>query len=86
MTAATIIAYTLFTYSAETLPKEPYPVMMVTVPFVIYAIFRYMYLIHHRGGGGSPEELLLKDRPLAVSVGLYGATVLILLAIFRSAA
>jgi 4-hydroxybenzoate polyprenyltransferase len=86
VTSAAIIAYSLFTYSAETLPKEPYPVMMSTVPFVIYAIFRYLYLIHHRGGGGSPEELLLKDRPLAISVGLYGVTVLIVLAIFRTAA
>jgi 4-hydroxybenzoate polyprenyltransferase len=85
VTSATLIAYTLFTYSAETLPKEPYPVMLITVPFVIYAIFRYLYLIHHRGGGGSPEELLLKDGPLAASVGLYGLTVLVLFAIFRTA-
>jgi 4-hydroxybenzoate polyprenyltransferase len=85
VTAATIMAYTLFTYSAETLPKDPYPVMMITVPFVIYAIFRYLYLIHHRNGGGSPEELLLKDLPLAASVGLYGITVLALLAFFRHA-
>jgi len=85
VTAATIMAYTLFTYSADTLPKDPYPVMMITVPFVIYAIFRYLYLIHHRNGGGSPEELLLKDVSLAASVGLYGITVLILLAVFRHA-
>jgi 4-hydroxybenzoate polyprenyltransferase len=85
ITAATIIAYTLFTYSAETLPKQPYPVMMSTVPLVIYAIFRYLYLIHHRGGGGSPEELVLKDRPLAASIGLYGVLVLALLAFFRTA-
>jgi hypothetical protein len=83
VTAATIIAYTLFTATAETLPKEPYPVMMSTVPFVIYAIFRYLYLIHQHGGGGSPEELVLKDRPLFASIALYGLTVLVLLAIFR---
>lgn len=84
VTAATMMAYTLFTYSAETLPKEPYPVMMVTVPFVIYAIFRYLYLIHHRGGGGSPEELVLKDLPFALSIGLYALTVLALLAVFHA--
>ena len=39
--------------------------MMITVPFVVYAIFRYIYLIHHHEGGGSPEELVLKDKPLA---------------------
>ncbi len=83
VTAATIIAYTLFTYSANTLPLKPYPVMMVTIPPVIYAIFRYLHLIHHRGGGGSPEELVLKDLPLAFSIVLYGLTVLVLLAIFR---
>jgi 4-hydroxybenzoate polyprenyltransferase len=83
VTAATIMAYTLFTYSATTLPLEPYPVMMSTVPLVIYAIFRYLYLIHHRGGGGSPEELVLRDRPLAAAIGLYGILVLALLSIFR---
>jgi 4-hydroxybenzoate polyprenyltransferase len=83
VTAATLMAYTLFTYTATTLPLEPYPVMMTTVPLVIYAIFRYLYLIHHRGGGGSPEELVLKDRPLAAAIGLYGILVLALLSIFR---
>jgi 4-hydroxybenzoate polyprenyltransferase len=84
VTAATIIVYTLFTYSAPNMPQEPYPVMMVTVPIVIYAIFRYLYLIHQHGGGGSPEELVLKDVPLAFSIACYGATVLTLLAFFRS--
>lgn len=85
VTAATIMAYTLFTYSATTLPQKPYPVMMITVPFVVYAIFRYLYLIHHRNGGDSPEELVLKDPPLAISIMLYGLTVLVLLAAFRQA-
>jgi 4-hydroxybenzoate polyprenyltransferase len=84
VTAATIMAYTLFTFSATTLPQKPYPVMLATVPMVIYAIFRYLYLIHHRGGGGSPEELVLKDRPLALSIALYGLTVLVLLSFFRN--
>ena len=84
VTAATIMAYTLFTFSATTLPHKPYPVMLLTVPLVIYAIFRYLYLIHQQGGGGSPEELVLKDRPLALSIALYGLLVLVLLALFRS--
>lgn len=83
VTAATIIAYTLFTFNAPTLPHKPYPVMMITIPFVIYAIFRYTYLIYHREGGGSPEELLLKDRPFAFSVISYGLIVLALLALYK---
>ncbi|HEX5688504.1 MAG TPA: decaprenyl-phosphate phosphoribosyltransferase, partial [Roseiflexaceae bacterium] len=75
VTSATIIAYTLFTTTATTLPHTPYPVMMVTVPFVVYGIFRYVYLIHQHGGGGSPEELLLKDKPLAIDVVLYALMV-----------
>src|SRR5205823_721866 len=83
VTAATIIAYTLFTFNATTLPHQPYPVMMITIPFVVYAIFRYVYLIYHHQGGGSPEELVLKDIPLALDIALWGVTVLVLLAIYR---
>jgi hypothetical protein len=57
--------------------------MMVTVPIVIYAIFRYLYLIHLQSGGGSPEELVLKDIPLAASILTWGFTVLVLLISFR---
>ena len=83
VTAATIIAYTLFTFTSNTMPTKPYPYMMLTVPMVIYAIFRYLYLIHHHGDGGSPEELVLKDIPLAASIALWGGTVLVLLVWFR---
>jgi 4-hydroxybenzoate polyprenyltransferase len=83
VTAATIIAYTLFTTTAASLPHTPYPIMMVTVPFVVYGIFRYIYLIHQHGGGGSPEELLLKDKPLAIDVALYGLVVLAVLFFYR---
>jgi 4-hydroxybenzoate polyprenyltransferase len=79
VTAATIIAYTLFSTTATTLKHAPYAVMLLTVPFVVYGIFRYIYLIHHHGGGGGPEELVLKDRPLALDIVLYGLTVLALL-------
>lgn len=81
VTAATIIAYTLFTSTAETLPLKPFPVMMVTVPFVIYAIFRYLYLIYKRGGGGNPAELLLKDLPFSICIVLWGLTTLGILAL-----
>jgi 4-hydroxybenzoate polyprenyltransferase len=78
--AATIIAYTLFTATAETLPRTPFPIMMVTVPIVIYMIFRYLYLMHKRGGGGSPADLVLKDPPFFVAGALWAASVLTILA------
>jgi 4-hydroxybenzoate polyprenyltransferase len=79
ITAATIIAYTLFTTSAETLPRRPFPVMLVTVPIVIYLIFRYLYLMYKHGEGGSPADLVLKDVPFIAAGALWGALVLAIL-------
>jgi len=56
--------------------------LMITIPFVIYAIFRYLYLIYQRGEGGAPDELILKDLPLASSVLLWGIAVLGVLLLF----
>ena len=81
ITAATIIAYTLFTTSAETLPRKPFPIMLVTVPIVIYLIFRYLYLMYKHGEGGSPADLIIKDVPFIVAGGLWGVLVLAILAI-----
>jgi 4-hydroxybenzoate polyprenyltransferase len=80
ITAATIIAYTLFTTSAETLPRTPFPIMLVTVPIVVYLIFRYLYLMYKHGEGGSPADLVLKDVPFIVAGGLWGTLVLAILA------
>jgi hypothetical protein len=49
------------------------------VPFVLYGIFRYLYLVHQKGGGGSPTTTLLTDRPLLICVGLWTMTVVVLL-------
>ena len=49
--------------------------MMLTIPFVLYGIFRYLYLIHVRGEGGAPAAILLRDRPLQTTLGLYGVMV-----------
>jgi 4-hydroxybenzoate polyprenyltransferase len=81
ITAATIIAYTLFTTTAETLPRRPFPIMLVTVPIVIYLIFRYLYLMYKHGEGGSPADLIIKDVPFIVAGGLWGLLVLAILAI-----
>jgi 4-hydroxybenzoate polyprenyltransferase len=81
ITAATIIAYTLFTTSAETLPRKPFPIMLVTVPIVIYLIFRYLYLMYKHGEGGSPADLVLKDPPFIAAGGLWAILVLVILAL-----
>lgn len=70
VSATTIIAYSLYTFSAPSLPGSY--LMMLTIPFVLYGIFRYLYLIQIKNAGGEPEELLLKDRPLQTTVLLWG--------------
>ncbi len=77
VTASTLLAYALYTFSAEGLPLNH--AMMLTIPFVLYAIFRYLYLIHVKGVGGEPEEIILTDRPLQVAILLWGLSVVIVL-------
>lgn len=77
VTACTAMAYSLYTFSAAGLP--PNHAMMLTIPFVLYGLFRYMYLVHIKGEGGEPEDLLLKDRPLLLSVVLWGLAVIVIL-------
>lgn len=84
VTASIIMAYSITAFLAPVAPQEPYPMLMVTIPFVIYAIFRYLYLIYQRGEGGAPDELILRDLPLAGSVILWGLTVLAVLLLFPS--
>jgi 4-hydroxybenzoate polyprenyltransferase len=78
----TIIAYSLATFWAPSVPQEPYPLLMATIPFVIYALFRYLYLMFQRGEGGTPEELLFKDKPLLASIVLWGVLVVTIMAFF----
>jgi 4-hydroxybenzoate polyprenyltransferase len=66
VTAATLMAYGLYTFTAEGLPKNHS--MMLTIPFVLYGIFRYLYLVNVRKEGGSPEEVLLKDVPIILCI------------------
>lgn len=77
VTSTTVIAYSLYTFSAPNLP--PNHLMMLTIPFVLYGLFRYLYLIHVRGLGGAPDELLLQDMPLLLSVMLWAAFVVAIL-------
>lgn len=81
VSTATILTYALYTFSAEGLP--PNHSMMLTIPFVIYIIFRYLYLIHVKGEGGAPDEVLLRDRPLQAAVGLGGLAIVVILYVLK---
>jgi 4-hydroxybenzoate polyprenyltransferase len=70
----TIVAYSLYTFSAPNLPENQ--AMMLTIPFVVYGIFRYLQLIQFGHVAGSPDEVALKDRPLQVTVLLWMLTVI----------
>jgi len=80
VTSAAIMAYSLYTFSAPNLPRlDGQPLMMLTIPFVLYGIFRYQYLIHVRKEGGTPEDVVLGDLPFMVDMGMYGLCVLVLM-------
>jgi len=79
VTAATLIAYSVYTISSETAERLGSDRLGLTIPFVLYGIFRYLYLVHRRDGGGSPSELLLTDRPLLVCVALWVTAVALVL-------
>lgn len=76
VSSCTIMTYSLYTFSAANLPENH--TMMLTIPFVLYGLFRYHYLIQIKHEGGAPEEMLLTDRPLQIDILLYGLSVLIL--------
>jgi 4-hydroxybenzoate polyprenyltransferase len=79
VTASTLIAYCLYTISAETVQKFGTGHLVWTSGFVLYGIFRYLYLVHQKGKGGSPEELVLQDKPLLLNIVLWiGAVILII--------
>jgi 4-hydroxybenzoate polyprenyltransferase len=75
VTASTLIAYVFYTISPETQIKFGTPWLGFTIPFPLYGIFRYLYLVHQREGGGSPADLLLTDRPLLTCVALWALAV-----------
>jgi 4-hydroxybenzoate polyprenyltransferase len=77
VTATTVLTYSLYTFSAEGLPENH--LMMLTIPFVLYGIFRYLYLIHVKGITDTPDEVVLKDLPIQLAVGLWGLTVVLIL-------
>jgi 4-hydroxybenzoate polyprenyltransferase len=79
VTASTLVAYVFYTISPETELKFGTPWLGLTIPFPLYGIFRYLYLVHRREGGGSPADLLLTDRPLLVCVALWTLVVALII-------
>jgi 4-hydroxybenzoate polyprenyltransferase len=71
----TLITYSLYTFSAPNLPENH--AMMLTIPFLMYGIFRYQYMLQVVGTGSAPEELVLSDRPLQFAIALWGLAVLV---------
>ena len=79
VTASTLISYIFYTISPETQAKFGTAWLGLTIPFPLYGIFRYLYLVHQREGGGSPADLLLTDRPLLACVALWALTVALII-------
>lgn len=77
VTTGAVVAYSLYTFLAEGLPANH--AMMLTIPFVLYAIFRWLYLIHVRHEGGAPEDIVLRDRPLQLDIVLWVVVVFVAL-------
>jgi 4-hydroxybenzoate polyprenyltransferase len=79
VTSATVLAYSIYTIAPETLAKFGGRPLYLTIPFVLYGIFRYLYLMYAEEKGGNPSEHLLRDRATLVNVLLWGAVVLVIL-------
>ncbi len=80
VSSSTILTYSLYTFSAPNLPANH--LMMLTIPFVLYGVFRYLYLIQIKEAGGAPEDLLMEDRPLQVTILLWGLSIILIFYIF----
>ena len=78
---STLLAYTLYTFTAPNLPENH--AMMLTIPFVVYGLFRYLFLVHAKNRGEAPEEVLITDVPLIITIFLWLATASTVLVVFR---
>lgn len=79
VTASTLLAYAFYTMSPDTVQRFGTTQLIFTVPFPLYGIFRYLYLVHQREGGGSPSDALLEDRPILVCVALWAISVVLII-------
>lgn len=78
VTASTLLAYALYTIDEHTVERFGTDQLIWTLPFLLYGIFRYLYLVHQRDAGGDPSEILLSDRPLAVCIVLWSTAIILL--------
>lgn len=82
VTSALLMSYFLYTIQSDAAHRHPY--LILTIPFVLYGIFRYLYLIHRKSMGESPDEVLIKDKPLLINIFLWAvATAVIVTQPFR---
>jgi hypothetical protein len=72
----TVMAYSLYTFFAPNLPENH--VMMLTIPFVIYGVFRYLYLVQVMGHGEAPEDVVFSDRPFQANIVIWGLSILLI--------
>ena len=79
VTASTLMAYALYTMAPDTQARLGTTLLPLTIPFVLYGIFRYLYLLYRHDLGGNPSEHLLTDRALLIDIALWGATVVLIL-------
>ena len=79
VTASTVVAYAIYTVSPEVQEKLGTDLLYLTIPFVLFGIFRYLYLVHRREEGGNPTQILLSDKPLLADVLIWVATAALLL-------
>lgn len=83
VTASTVIAYCLYTISPETVEKFGTRNLIYSSIFVLYGIFRYLYLVHQKGSGGNPEEMVIKDKPLLIDIILWGFFIFLIIYFLR---
>jgi 4-hydroxybenzoate polyprenyltransferase len=81
VSATTIVSYSLYTFSATNLPENH--LMMLTIPFALYGVFRYLYLLQIKNSGGAPEDLVFTDRPLQVTLVLWALAVVAVFYLFN---
>jgi 4-hydroxybenzoate polyprenyltransferase len=82
VTASTVVAYAFYTISPEIEQKLGTKHMDLTIPFVLYGVFRYLYLIHQKEGGGSPTKMLLNDKPILANIILWLVAVILIVYVF----
>lgn len=76
--SCTIVVYSLATFTAPLSAHMTYPFLMLTIPFVVFALFRYLYLIIQKGEGGEPADLVFRDSPLLITIISWGFLVLLI--------